>query len=69
MYKECFLRVYNVIKPLKIFLKNTLYTSKISLIIAYERSESAQDNFGKFIHQFQPENKTLIRKLERILKN
>ena len=26
-----------------------------------------QDNFGKFIHQFQPEFKTLIRKLERIL--
>ena len=24
-------------------------------------------NFGKFIHQFQPEIKTLIRKLERIL--
>ena len=23
--------------------------------------------FGKFIHQFQPETKTLIRKLERIL--
>ena len=27
----------------------------------------AQDNFGKFINQFQPENKILIRKLERIL--
>ena len=26
-----------------------------------------QDNFGKFIHQFQPEIKTLIGKLERIL--
>ena len=24
-------------------------------------------NFGKFIHQFQPETKTLIKKLERIL--
>ena len=24
------------------------------------------DNFGKFIHQFQPETKTLIEKLERI---
>ena len=23
--------------------------------MAYEKSESAQDNFGKFIHQFQPE--------------
>ena len=35
--------------------------------MAYERSESALDNFGTFIHQFQPETKTLIRKLERIL--
>ena len=35
--------------------------------MAYERSEGAQDNFGKFIHQFQPETRTLIRKLERIL--
>ena len=37
--------------------------------MAYERSKSARDNFGKFIHQFQPETKTLIRKLERILIN
>ena len=29
--------------------------------------KSALDNFGKFINQFQPETKTLIRKLERIL--
>ena len=36
-------------------------------LLAYERSESARDNFGKFIHQFQPETKTLIGKLERIL--
>ena len=36
-------------------------------MIAYERTESAQDNFGKFIHQFQPETKTLIKELERIL--
>ena len=36
-------------------------------MMAYKRSESARDNFGKFIHQFQPETKTLIRKLERIL--
>ena len=35
--------------------------------MAYEGSESAQDNFGKFIHQFKPETKTLITKLERIL--
>ena len=36
-------------------------------MMAYEKSESARDNFGKFIHQFQPEIKTLIRKLEKIL--
>ena len=36
-------------------------------MMAYEGSESTQDNFGKFIYQFQPETKTLIRKLERIL--
>ena len=38
-----------------------------TLMMEYERSESACDNFDKFIHQFQPETKTLIRKLERIL--
>ena len=36
-------------------------------MMAYEGSESAWGNFGKFLHQFQPETKTLIRKLERIL--
>ena len=36
-------------------------------VIASERSENARDNFGKSIHQFQPETQTLIRKLERIL--
>ena len=36
-------------------------------MMAYEGSENVQDNFGKFIHQFQPENKTLTRKLEKIL--
>ena len=35
--------------------------------MAYERSKSAWDNFGKFIHKFQPPTKILIRKLERIL--
>ena len=35
--------------------------------MAYERFESAWDNFGKFIPQFQPKTKTLIRKFERIL--
>ena len=39
----------------------------IYTIMAYEGSESAQDNFGKFIHQFQPKTKTLNRKLKRIL--
>ena len=34
----------------------------------YDRFESARDNFGKFIHQFQPETKTLIRKLENFIK-
>ena len=46
---------------------NTLYTCKQPLMMANEVFESARDNFGKFIHQFQPETKTLIRKLERIL--
>ena len=36
-------------------------------MMAYDRSESARDSFGKFIYQFQPETKTLNRKLERIL--
>ena len=36
-------------------------------MIAYEGSESARDNFGKFIYQLQSETKTFIRKLERIL--
>ena len=34
-------------------------------MMAYERSESARDNFGKLIHQ--PVTKTLIQELERIL--
>ena len=37
-------------------------------MMIYERSESAPDNFGKFLYQLQPETKTLIGKLERILK-
>ena len=36
-------------------------------MIAEERAEITQKIFGKFIHPFQPETKTLIRKLERIL--
>ena len=35
--------------------------------MAYEGSKSVWDNLGKYIYQFQPETKTLIRKLERIL--
>ena len=35
--------------------------------MADEKSKSTRDNFGKFIYQFQPETKTLISKLERIL--
>ena len=35
--------------------------------MAYEGSESAWNNFGKFMYQFQPETKRVIRKLERIL--
>ena len=47
--------------------KKTLYTDKQLLMMAYEMSENAQDNFGKFIHQFQPETKILIRKLKKDL--
>ena len=36
-------------------------------MMAYKRFESAWENFGKFIHQFQPETKALVRKLEKIL--
>ena len=35
-------------------------------MMAYKRSEGARDNFGKFIHEFQPKTKTLIWKLETI---
>ena len=35
-------------------------------MMAYEMSENARNNFGKIIHQFQPEPMTFIRKLERI---
>ena len=36
-------------------------------MMAYEKSKSSWDNLGKSIPQFQPETKTLIRKLERNL--
>ena len=35
--------------------------------MSYEMFESTRDDFGKFIYQFQPETKTIIRKLESIL--
>ena len=31
-------------------------------MMAYERSDSARDNFGKFIHQFQPETQDTYQK-------
>ena len=34
-------------------------------MMAYKSSESDQDNFGKFIHQFHPKTKTHVWKLER----
>ena len=37
------------------------------MMMAYEMSESVRNNFGKFIHQFQLETKTLSKKFERIL--
>ena len=37
------------------------------LIMAYERCERARDNFRKFISQFQPKTKRLLRKFESIL--
>ena len=52
---------------LKNFKKNNLYTCKQLLMMAYEGSESTQDNFGKFIYQLQPKTKTLVWKLERII--
>ena len=34
--------------------------------MAYERSESAQDNFGEIVNQFQLKNKTPFGKPKRI---
>ena len=58
---------YEKRRTLKNPLENTLYTCKQPLMMAYKRSKRVRDNFSKFIYQFQPETKTLIRKLERIL--
>ena len=58
---------YGINFQLKKKQTNTPYTSKQSLMMTYERFKSVRYNFGKFIDQFQPETKTLIWKLERIL--
>ena len=48
-------RKYNTFKKNWILKKkNRLYTCKQPPMIAYESFKSAQDNFVKFIHQFQP---------------
>ena len=47
----CRVEVYEIIKIIKTYdpnLKSFIYM----MMMAYERSESVQDNFGKFIHQF-----------------
>ena len=41
--------------------------NKEKMMMAKELSESARENFGKFIHQFPHEIMILIRKLEKIL--
>ena len=51
----------------KYMIKQLATTLTPKSMMAYEGSESARDNFGKFIHQFQPETKTLIRKLKKII--
>ena len=50
-----------------VFKKYNLNIGKQTLMIAYERSESAGDNFAKFIYQLQPKTKALVRKLEKDL--
>ena len=73
--KICYFHLCNLWMnlPKNVFKKSfwksfyTLYTCKQPLMIAYGRPGSARDNFGIFIHQFQSETKTLIRKLERII--
>ena len=48
------------------FLECNLYICKQSLMIAYEGTKYARDNFGEFIYQLQPKTKTLVGKLESI---
>ena len=57
----------HILKYMILQLTMILTPKNQPLMMAYERSGSAWNNFGKFIHQFQPETKTLIRKLKRIL--
>ena len=61
------IRIFRNLENCQKLFENTLYICKQPLMIAYVMSECARDNFGKFIHQFQPETKTLTRKFERIL--
>ena len=58
----------NFQKLSKLFSKNkhALHNKQPEMMV-YEGSESARDNFGKFIYRFQLETKTLIRKLKRVL--
>ena len=74
MCKEYFLQisvesilVFIALQNYAKLIKNTLYTCKQPLMMASEGSESARDNFSKFIHQFQLETKILIQKYERVL--
>ena len=59
--------LYNFIKILSSSLISVLVSGWNWWMMTYERFENAWDNFDKFFHQFQPETKTLIRKLEGIL--
>ena len=61
----------NFFFTLSVFYPGFVYVvctiKKRPLMMADKKSEYARDNFGKFIYQFHPETKTLIRKLEKIL--
>ena len=61
---------YHLIKHAYIYIyalsKHLLYM-QATLVMAYERSKSTLNNFGKLIHQFQTKMKTIIGKFERIL--
>ena len=62
------LRLHNSVilwKNLKISLRKHSLRMQATTDVVYEIPESARDNFGEFIHQFQPETKT---KLKRIFK-